>query len=49
MREEAADAAIVAISILAQTCDDEAMFDAELQRLLSEKCTKWEAVLSRQA
>ncbi|SHM42691.1 hypothetical protein SAMN05444272_2598 [Roseibium suaedae] len=49
VREEAADTAIVALSILAQTCEDEAMFKAELNRLLSEKCGKWEAVLKRQA
>lgn len=49
VREEAADAAIVALSILAQTCDDDIMFKTELDRLLTEKCAKWEAVLKRQA
>ena len=46
VREEAADAAIVALSILAQTCEDETQFNAELNRLLSEETTKWSAVVT---
>ncbi|MEJ8473049.1 MazG-like family protein [Roseibium algae] len=46
VREEAADAAIVALSVLAQTCNDEAMFRSELERLLAAKCSKWQSVLS---
>ncbi|MDN3720785.1 MazG-like family protein [Roseibium salinum] len=37
VREEAADAAIVALSILAQASADRDEFDAELQRLMREK------------
>ncbi len=47
VREEAADAAIVALSILAQTCSSEAEFSAELDRLIGAKCAKWKSVLSQ--
>ncbi|QDG75733.1 MazG-like family protein [Labrenzia sp. PHM005] len=47
VREEAADAAIVALSILAQTCSSEAEFSAELDRLMGAKCAKWKSVLSQ--
>lgn len=47
VREEAADAAIVALSILAQTCENETQFHAEMARLFENKCAKWRAVLSR--
>jgi len=46
VREEAADAAIVALSILAQTTDSKDQFEAELERLLSAKCAKWQAKLA---
>ena len=49
VREEAADAAIVALSILAQTCDSETVFRSELERLMTVKCAKWEAVLGQNA
>lgn len=45
VREEAADAALVALSILAQACDNREMFEAELHRLLAEKCVKWQEKL----
>lgn len=41
VREEAVDAAIVALAILAQACPDEDTFHAEWQRLVSSKCAKW--------
>ncbi|MBD8876862.1 MazG-like family protein [Roseibium polysiphoniae] len=47
VREEAADAAIVALSVLAQTCDDEAMFQEQLDQLFAQKCDKWQSVLKR--
>jgi NTP pyrophosphatase (non-canonical NTP hydrolase) len=47
VREEAADAAIVALSILAQTCDDEEAFLAHLEGLFAAKCGKWKEMLSR--
>lgn len=47
VREEAADAAIVALSILAQTCATEAEFSTELSRLMDLKCAKWKTVLSQ--
>ena len=46
VREEAADAAIVALSILAQTCGSQDEFEAELNRLMSEKCAKWQEKLT---
>lgn len=48
VREEAVDAAIVALAILAQACPDEETFDAEWQRLVREKCAKWLASLSNE-
>lgn len=47
VREEAADAAIVALSLFSQTCDSEEQFRDELERLFSQKMAKWEEVLSR--
>ncbi len=44
VREEAVDAAIVALSILAQTCTSKDEFNEELDRLMDLKCTKWCAV-----
>lgn len=49
VREEAADAAIVALSVLAQTCADEEQFNAELKRLFAEKTAKWSKVLAGNA
>jgi len=46
VREEAADAAIVALSILAQASDSREMFEAELDRLMADKCAKWQEKLS---
>ena len=45
VREEAADAAIVALSILAQASDSREAFEAELDRLMAEKCAKWQEKL----
>jgi len=45
VREEAADAAIVALSVLAQACESREEFDAELNRLMAEKCAKWQEKL----
>lgn len=47
VREEAVDAAIVALSILAQTCENEAQFQSEMAQLFENKCAKWRDVLSR--
>ncbi|MEP0232154.1 MazG-like family protein [Roseibium sp.] len=47
VREEAADAAIVALSVLAQTCDNEAMFQEQIDKLFAQKCDKWQSVLKR--
>ncbi len=41
VREEAVDSAIVALSVLAHTCEDEQQFEAELKRLMAVKCAKW--------
>ena len=46
VREEAADAALVALSVLAQTCETSAEFSAELDRLMREKSAKWQAKLT---
>lgn len=46
VREEAADAAIVALSVLAQASETRAEFEAELNRLMAEKCAKWQEKLS---
>jgi NTP pyrophosphatase (non-canonical NTP hydrolase) len=46
VREEAADAAIVALSVLAQASSGKEEFDRELERLMSEKCTKWQQKLA---
>nr|WP_321455099.1 MazG-like family protein [uncultured Cohaesibacter sp.] len=46
VREEAADAAIVALSLIAQTSDNEQTFVAEVERLINKKCEKWQAVLA---
>ncbi|WP_417667661.1 MazG-like family protein [Roseibium sp.] len=45
VREEAADALIVAMAVLAQACDSREMFEMELTRLVSEKCAKWQRTL----
>ncbi|TYC60703.1 hypothetical protein FMN50_07175 [Rhodobacterales bacterium] len=45
VREEAADAAIVALSVLAQTCETREEFEAELDRLMTAKCAKWQEKL----
>lgn len=42
VREEAADAAIVALSLLAHASDSKEEFEAELNRLMAEKCAKWQ-------
>ncbi|MCV0426395.1 MAG: MazG-like family protein [Roseibium sp.] len=42
VREEAADAAIVALSILAHASSSKAEFQTELERLMAEKCAKWQ-------
>lgn len=47
VREEAADAAIVALSVLAQACSSQEEFDAELNRLMSTKCAKWQEKLAQ--
>jgi len=41
VREEAVDAAIVALSVLAHASESQAEFEAELNRLMGEKCAKW--------
>ncbi len=46
VREEAADAAIVALSILAQASASRQEFESELNRLMADKCAKWQAKLS---
>ncbi len=45
VREEAADAAIVAMSVLAQASSSREEFEAELTRLMAEKCAKWQEKL----
>lgn len=45
VREEAADAAIVALSVLAQVSADKDEYEAELNRLMAEKCAKWQEKL----
>ena len=50
VREEAVDAAIVALSLLAHTSESREEFEIELKRLMSEKCAKWsEKVQSQKA
>ncbi len=46
VREEAADAAIVALSVLAQASSSKAEFEAELDRLMGQKCAKWREKLA---
>ncbi|MBO9426107.1 MazG-like family protein [Labrenzia sp. R4_1] len=46
VREEAADAALVALSVLAQTCETSEEFSTELDRLMREKSAKWQAKLT---
>lgn len=46
VREEAVDAAIVAFSILAQASASREEFEAELERLMREKCAKWQNKLA---
>ena len=41
VREEAVDAAIVALSLLAHTSATRAEFETELNRLMKQKCAKW--------
>ncbi|MBN9672486.1 MazG-like family protein [Roseibium aggregatum] len=41
VREEAVDAAICALSVLAQACASREEFEAELDRLMTVKCAKW--------
>jgi|GEM_PF-1284656 len=48
VREEAADAALVALSVLAQTCESAEEFSAEVSRLMAEKSEKWQAKLSQE-
>lgn len=48
VREEAADAAIVALSILAQASESREDFEAELNRLMADKCAKWQEKLAVQ-
>jgi NTP pyrophosphatase (non-canonical NTP hydrolase) len=45
VREEAADAAIVALSVLAQASTGKEEFEAELNRLMAAKCAKWQEKL----
>lgn len=49
VREEAADTAIVALSILAQASESREEFEAELNRLMADKCVKWQEKLMVQA
>lgn len=46
VREEAVDAAIVALSVLAQASSSREEFDAEMKRLMAQKCAKWQAKLA---
>jgi len=46
VREEAVDAAIVALSVLAQASSGKEEFEAELNRLMAEKCAKWREKLA---
>ncbi|WP_205756124.1 hypothetical protein [Labrenzia sp. 011] len=46
VREEAVDAAIVALSILAQASSSREEFDSELERLMTLKCAKWQEKLA---
>ena len=41
VREEAVDAAIVSLSLLAHASDSRVDFEAELDRLMTLKCAKW--------
>lgn len=45
VREEAVDAAICALSILAQASASREEFEAELDRLMKVKCAKWRSKL----
>lgn len=45
VREEAADAAIVALSLVAQTCETQEQFLIEVDALLASKCRKWQGTL----
>jgi len=47
VREEAADAAIVALSILAQASESKEAFEIELNRLMAQKCAKWQEKLAK--
>ncbi|MBO6510032.1 MAG: MazG-like family protein [Roseibium sp.] len=47
VREEAADAAIVALSVLAQASADADEFEREVKRLMAEKCAKWQEKLAQ--
>ncbi|MDX5592361.1 MazG-like family protein [Pseudovibrio sp. SPO723] len=47
VREESVDALIVSLAILAHTCESEAQFLSELERLIALKCAKWEATLQK--
>jgi NTP pyrophosphatase (non-canonical NTP hydrolase) len=45
VREEAADAAIVALSVLAQASSGKEEFEVELNRLMAAKSAKWQEKL----
>ncbi|CTQ55055.1 hypothetical protein LP7551_03596 [Roseibium album] len=47
VREEAVDAAIVALSVLAQANTSKEEFERELEHLMSEKCAKWQQKLAK--
>ncbi len=47
VREEAVDAVIVALAILAQVSESKEAFETDLERLLDLKCGKWRATLNR--
>ncbi|WP_316862243.1 MazG-like family protein [uncultured Cohaesibacter sp.] len=49
VREEAVDAAIVALAILAQASESEEAYLVELDRLVAEKCNKWKTTLATDA
>lgn len=46
VQEEAVDAALVALSVLAQACGSLEIFEDELDRLLADKIAKWQAKLA---
>ncbi|WP_417687032.1 MazG-like family protein [Roseibium sp.] len=46
VREEAVDTIIVAMAVLAQASDSRDFFEAEFERLILQKCQKWQATLA---